>query len=116
MGNCQMKKTTRRGRCSPTVDQLEEVAARCGVTADWLTGRDLIEEALEEQAQDSFICLMGRPLERLRLEDLEAMRESVLGVIQMKREGLKPAVVTFPPVPATGRGEAFVLLEAPDSE
>ncbi len=108
----------------PTLDQLEEMAARCGATPDWLAGRDLIQEVLEEAleeasqepAQDSFICTMGSSVDRLRLEDLEGMRESVLCVIQVKREGWKPAVATHLPREVTGLGDALVLEERPDPE
>ena len=90
----------------PTVGQLEQIAEGCGVTADWLVGRDLIEESLEEQALDSFVCLAGRSLDRLRLVDLEKMREAVVGVMRMKRQGWHPAVVVYPP-------ESFTVLDSP---
>lgn len=92
----------------PAVEELEQIAAGCGVTADWLAGRDLIEESLEEQALDSFVCLAGRSLDRLRPGDLEKIREAVVSVMQMKRLGWNPAVVVYPP-------ESFTIPDYPIS-
>ena len=58
----------------PVPWQVLEVAARCGVTADWLVGRDLIGEFVGASDDDIRLCPAVRP-EDLPLEDLGSMRE-----------------------------------------
>jgi len=62
----------------PSLPQMKDLAARCGTTPDWLLGRDLIEEAFLEQAEHSYVCLGGIPLEDLPLVDLDAIRQFIL--------------------------------------
>ena len=68
----------------PVLWQLLEVAARCEVTADWLVGRDLIEEFLLTYDGDIWLCPPVR-LEDLPLEDLDLIREFLCSTKGRKR-------------------------------
>lgn len=60
----------------PELWQLLEVAARCGVTPDWLLGRDLIEEFALARDGGIWFCPTVR-LEHLPLGDLDTIREFI---------------------------------------
>ena len=74
----------------PVLWQVLEVAARCEVTADWLLGRDLIEEFLLAYDGDIWLCPAVSP-EDLPLNDLDTIREFICHAKGWKRRSSSPA-------------------------
>ena len=68
----------------PELWQVLEIAARCQVTADWLLGRDLIEEFVLASDDDIWFC-PDVTLENLPLDDLDTIREFICHAKGWKR-------------------------------
>ena len=87
----------------PTLVHVKELASHFNVTPDWLLGRDLVEEALLEEAKHSYVCInrRGLALDELDLETLESMRELLLYVLRHKRAKVPSATGRHPSTPQT---------------
>ncbi len=73
------------GLSKPSIDQTVKLASVCGTTPGWLLGRDLIEEALREEAEHTYVCIHPHTnIRDLPLEDLESIREFIVHVKQRR--------------------------------
>ena len=69
------------GRMKPAHARLVELAYQCGVTTDWLLGRDLVEAEVLKETEASFRdAVAGLPL-----EDLESIQEFIRFVRERRR-------------------------------
>ena len=69
------------GRMKPAHERLAELAYQCGVTADWLLGRDVVEAEVLKETEASFRdAVAGLPL-----EDLESIQEFIRFVRERRR-------------------------------
>ena len=72
------------GRLKPNHGHLVELAYRCGVSTDWLLGRDVVEaEVLKEMNASFREAVAGLPL-----EDLESIWEFIRFVRERRRKGM----------------------------
>lgn len=73
-------------RSRPALWQVLEVAGRCGVTPDWLMGRDLVEEFLLNSERCWFRLQPGVRLQDVPLEDVEAALDFIRYAERRRRE------------------------------
>jgi len=70
------------GRSKPSHEHLVDLASCCGVTTDWLLGREVVEAEVLGEAEVSFRA----DIEGLPVEDLESIREFIRFVRHRRRE------------------------------
>ena len=69
------------GRMKPTHERLVELAYQCGVTTDWLLGRDVVEAEVLKETEASFRdAVAGLPL-----EDLESIQDFIRFVRERRK-------------------------------
>ena len=74
------------GRVRPNHEHLVNLARHCGVSTDWLLGRDVIEaEVLKEMNVSFRDAVAGLPL-----EDVESIWEFIEFVRERRRKGISP--------------------------
>lgn len=72
------------GRVRPNQEHLVELARHCGVSTDWLLGRDVIEaEVLKEMNVSFRQAVAGLPI-----EDIESIWEFIQFVRERRRKGM----------------------------
>ena len=65
----------------PAHERLAELAYQCGVTTDWLLGRDVVEAEVLKETEASFRdAVAGLPL-----EDLQSIQEFIRFVRERRR-------------------------------
>ena len=69
------------GKTKPSNEHLVELASRFEVSTDWLLGREVVEEALLEEAEVSFRDAMAS----LPREDVEEIRDFIAFVREQRR-------------------------------
>ena len=78
----------------PEVWQVLDLAEQCGVTPDWLLGKDLIEEFLMEYGDKYFVCFgPGSSFDDLPLEELDPLREFLLD--RNRRTGSRRIILSY---------------------
>ncbi len=69
------------GKTKPSADHVVELASRCGVSTDWLLGREVVEEELLEETDVSF----RQAVANLPREDIEEIRDFIEFVREQRR-------------------------------
>ena len=88
------------GLSRPSIDQTVKPASVCSTTPDWLLGRDLIEEALREEAEHAYVCIHPHTsIHDLPVEDLDSIREFIAHVKQRRESRAGGAAPPSPPSP-----------------
>ena len=70
------------GRMKPNHDHLVELASRCGVSTDWLLGRDVMEAEVLSEVNASF----REAVADLPTEDIESIWEFIRFVRERRRQ------------------------------
>ena len=95
----------------PSLDQTVKLASILGTTPDWLLGRDLIEEALLDEAQRAYVRISPhRSIYDLPIEYLDSIREFIVHVKQRRESRAGGAAPPSLPSPEhTPPGPRFPL-------